>query len=58
MLKKMIGIYKTRNIPILTGEGVTAITEKEKAEILVETFQRHIVKKILMRIIEGKGRTF
>lgn len=36
-LKKMIGIYKTRNI---TGEGRTAITEKDKAEILVKTLQK------------------
>ncbi len=40
MLKKMIGIYKTRNMPVISGEGKTAITEKDKAELLVKTFQK------------------
>lgn len=40
MLKKMIGVYKTRNIPVISGEGRTAITEKDKAELLVKTFQK------------------
>lgn len=40
MLKKMIGVYKTRNIPVISGDGRTAITEKDKAELLVKTFQK------------------
>lgn len=40
MLKKMNGIYQANNIPVLIGEGRTAVTQEEKAELLVQTFKK------------------
>jgi len=36
----MVGVYRTRNIPVIGDEGKTAVTEEEKAEMLASTFQK------------------
>ncbi|MGL4646262.1 MAG: hypothetical protein ACRCVL_03935, partial [Cetobacterium sp.] len=40
VLKKMAGVYRTQNIPVLVDEGKTAVTQEDKAEMLASTFQK------------------
>lgn len=46
MLKKMKGIYLSNNIPVLIGDGLAAVNEEEKAELLVQTLKRYIAMEM------------
>jgi len=34
VLKNMVGVYRTQNIPVLADEEKNAVTEEEKAQLL------------------------
>ncbi len=40
VLKKMVGVYRNQNIPVLIDEGEKAATEEEKDELLAFNFQK------------------
>lgn len=53
VLKKMVGVYRAQNIPVLADDGKTAVTEEEKAEMLASTFQKaHSTDNL------GRGKKF
>lgn len=38
--KKRVGVYRNQDILVLAGEGETAVTKEENAELLDYTFQK------------------
>lgn len=38
--QKMVGVYRTQNIPVLVDEGKTAVMQEDKAEMFASTFQK------------------
>lgn len=58
MIKKMSGKRKSVNIPVLRDGEYTAITKKEKADLLGKKLQLCIVEIIWMKCINREKKTF